>query len=50
MKKALKTLVAQKIFKAKKDSHALTPCGRARAQVDMVYASTAPTPGHTLEV
>jgi hypothetical protein len=31
MKKALKTLIGQKMFKAKKDSYALTQGGRARA-------------------
>jgi hypothetical protein len=44
MEKALKTLVDQKMFKAKKDSCALTPCGRARAQGDMVQASTISDP------
>jgi hypothetical protein len=44
MKKALKTLVDQKMFKAKKDSYALTPRGRARTHGDMVHVSRASNP------
>jgi hypothetical protein len=48
MKKALKTLVDQNIFKAKKDSYAVTSCGRGHAQGNMVHARTASNPGHPL--
>jgi hypothetical protein len=44
MKKALKTLVDQKMFKAKKDSYGLTPRERDRAQGDIIHARTESNP------
>jgi hypothetical protein len=44
MKKALKTLVDQKMFKGKNDSYALTPSRRTGEQGDMVHISTVSNP------
>jgi hypothetical protein len=44
IKKALKMLIDQKMFKAKKNFYAFTPRRKARAQGDVAHASTPSNP------